>query len=81
MLRNDLDDAVHYRPTEEFFSKGWFARIEKYLVSEERPYFQTVVTKKGREPVFQLLREALPKYPLKSKQKSRCADAHGKTNG
>lgn len=69
LLKYEGDDAIHYRPAEEYFSKGWFIRIERFSVSENCPYFQTAVTKIGRQPVLDLLRAALPKYPLKSQQK------------
>lgn len=60
------DEAIHYRPTEAHFCKGWFLRIEKFLISENRAYFQTVVTRLGRQPILELLRTAREKQQLQS---------------
>lgn len=56
---SSLDDAIHYRPKEYYFSLGWFYRLEKFLVKESRAYFQTVVSPKGLEPVLALIKEKL----------------------
>lgn len=57
VLQYDLADAMrHYRPTEEYFEKGYFWRIEKHSPKKRVTYFQTVVTPWGKDPIVSLLR-------------------------
>lgn len=56
VLIESQDLAQHNAPTCEYFEKGWFARLERYLPAKGEHIYQTVVVGAYRKDVTSLFR-------------------------
>ena len=59
LLSNAEDEFNRYRPTETGFKTGYFWRIEKYSTRDEKAYYQTVFTARGKEQILDIVRQSL----------------------
>jgi phage antirepressor YoqD-like protein/predicted DNA-binding transcriptional regulator AlpA len=63
LLIESPDPYRHNRPTEEGFHRGWFWRVERYLQSERKMVFQTMITAVGRREMLTLGQKLLHGLP------------------